>query len=437
MQLKDNYEVIIAGAGIAGVSAAIKAAAGGSRVLLIEHYPFLGGMSAAGMVSPFMKSYAGDQELVEGVYKQIENRLREAGAMIDNGYYAWAFRAIANELIWQNGGEIAFNTDVVDVQTDGHQRIESLMLATGSGMKRVAGQVFVDATGDGQLLVLGGFPWLKGDEQTGKMQALTLFFRMGGIDVEKVAEYTKHHKEDFLEWMDFKYDFSRIISIAGFKGPLYRAQKEGRVDKALEYIFFTTLPATGEASFNTTNIVGIDPSTSSELTRAEMIGHQQVAEVVDLLQEEIPGFGQAFLVDTGVQVGVRETRRAQSDYMMSGDDVMNQARFKEPVARASYGIDIHDPEKGQSRLEHLQREAYYEVPKGSLMVKDAENLMVAGRCIGATWEGHSALRVQPTSSATGEACGAIASLAVQNAQSIRQVPYVQLKQKIRFNLENH
>jgi hypothetical protein len=70
------------------------------------------------------------------------------------------------------------------------------------------------------------------------------------------------------------------------------------------------------------------------------------------------------------------------------------------------------------------------------MVKDAENLMVAGRCIGATWEGHSALRVQPTSSATGEACGAIAALAVKNKQAIRQVPYAQIRERIRSNLED-
>jgi hypothetical protein len=383
-----------------------------------------------------MKSYAHGKELVKGVYKQIEDGLRDMDAMIDNGFYAWAFRSVANQLIWKNGGEIAFNTDVVDVHTDGQGTITSLELATTSGLKKVEGKVFIDATGDGQLLVLGGFPWLKGDEQTGNLQALTLFFRMGGIDIERVAGYTRRHKEDFLEWMDFQYDFSRIVSIAGFKGPLQKAQKEGRVDEALEYIFFTTLPATGEASFNTTNILGIDASSSTELTRAEVIGHRQVAQVVDLLQEEIPGFEQAFLVDTGIQTGVRETRRAVSDYMMTGEDVMNQARFEEPIARASYGIDIHGQAGEKSRLEHLKRDMYYEVPRKSLFVKDAKNLMVAGRCIGATREGHSALRVQPTSSATGEACAAIGSLAVRSNLTIREVPYRQIKPRISSNVED-
>src|SRR6056297_2198082 len=137
MQLKRKYDIVVAGAGIAGTSAAIKAAGEGARVLLIEHYPFLGGMSAAGMVSPFMKSWAGDKELVKGVYKDIENGLHDMGAMIDNGFYTWAFRSIANKLIWDNGGDIAFNTDVVDVLKDENNRIRTLNLATTSGIKEI------------------------------------------------------------------------------------------------------------------------------------------------------------------------------------------------------------------------------------------------------------------------------------------------------------
>ncbi|MFP4447839.1 MAG: FAD-dependent oxidoreductase [Bacteroidales bacterium] len=433
--MKSHYDVVVAGGGIAGISAAIKAASLGSSVLLIEHYPFLGGMSAAGMVSPFMKSYAGDQELVKGVYKQIENGIREMGGMIDNGFYAWAFRSVANQLIWQNNGDIAFNSDVIDVEAE-YGKINALLIATLEGEKRVEGKVFIDATGDGQLLSLGNFPSLKGDEKSGELQALTLFFRMGGIDVRKVAEYTKEHKEDFMEWMDFKYDFSSIISIAGFFTPLKKAQQEGRVDDALQYIFFTTLPETGEASFNTSNIIGIDPSTSGALTRAEDVGHKQVAQVTDLLQQEIPGFENSYLIDTAVQVGVRETRRAQTDYMVNGEDILYGAKFDEPIGRASYGVDIHGQKKEDNRMDELEKGSYYEIPKGALMVKETKNLMVAGRCIGSTREGHSALRVMPTSSATGEAAGAVASLAVKNNQGIREVPYDQIRNAIADNLDD-
>ncbi len=434
MLSKNEYDIIVAGAGIAGISAAVKAGSLGCSVLLIEHYPFAGGMSSAGMVSPFMKSVTGGKNLVQGIYKQIEAGLRDMGGMIDNGFYSWAFRSVANHLLHQSNVDIAYNADVVSVDVE-NSKVKSLDIATPYGISKVKGKQFIDTTGDAQLVVMGNFPWLKGDEKTGKLQTLTLFFRMGGIDVEKTAEYSKTHKEDFLGWMDFQFDFSRIISIAGYKGLIRKAQAEGRFPMDVEYVFFTTLPASGEGSFNTTNILGIDPSTSVALTQAELEGHRQVAQIVDFLNADVPGFENAFLIDTAVQVGVRETRRAEAQYMMTGDDILKAAKFEDAVARGCYGVDIHGQKGEKSRMDELEEGAWYDVPLRSLRVKDADNLMVAGRCIGATREGQAALRIQPTASATGEACGAAAALAVKMNLPLYQVPYQKLRELLVHNID--
>lgn len=434
MLLRNEYDVVVAGAGIAGISAAVKAGSLGCNVLLIEHYPFLGGMSSAGMVSPFMKSMSGDKDLVQGIYKDVEKGMRNMGGMIDNGFYSWAFRSVANQLLGDSGVEVAYNTDVVDAEVE-NGKISYLTIATPHGVSRLHARQFIDTTGDAQLVALGNFPWLKGDEKSGKLQALTLFFRMGGIDVEKTAEYTKQHKEDFLSWMDFKYDFSRIVSIAGYTGLIKKAKAEGRFPDDVDYVFFTTLPASGEGAFNTTNILGIDPSTSGALTEAEKIGHQQVAQVVDFLNKDVPGFEKAYLIDTAVQVGVRETRRAVAQYMMTGDDILKAAKFDDVVARGCYGVDIHGQKDEESRMDDLEEGAWYDVPLRSLRVKDAENLMVAGRCIGATREGHAALRIQPTASATGEACGATAALAVKLNTTLDKVPYEKIKEQLLNNID--
>ncbi len=434
MQLTNEYDIVVAGAGIAGISAAVKAGSMGARVLLIEHYPFLGGMSSAGMVSPFMKSMAGDKELVNGVYKEVEAGMRKLGGMIDNGFYAWAFRSVANNLLSQNNVDIAYNTDVTDAFVEkGH--IKYLTIATPHGLSKLYARQFIDTTGDAQLVALGKFPWLKGDEKTGQLQALTLFFRMGGIDVEKTAEYTKTHKEDFLPWMDFKYDFSKIISIAGYTGLIEKAKKEGRFPDEVDYVFFTTLPSSGEGAFNTTNILGIDPSTSSALTQAEQKGHEQVASITDFLNRDVPGFEKAFLIDTAVQVGIRETRRAKAQYMVTGDDILQAAKFDDVIARGCYGVDIHGQKGEKSRMDELEEGAWYDVPLRSLRAKDSENLMVAGRCIGATREGHAALRIQPTASATGEACGATAALAVKLNTSLDKVPYEKIRNELLHNID--
>ncbi|MEE4176694.1 MAG: FAD-dependent oxidoreductase [Bacteroides sp.] len=435
MQSKDKYDIVVAGAGIAGIAASVKAASMGASVLLIEHYPFLGGMSSAGMVSPFMKSKAGNIDLVKGIFWELEAGMSNLGGMIDNGFYAWAFRATAFDLLRKVRVDIAFSSDVVKVNVEG-KTIESITIANRFGLSTVFAKQFIDTTGDAQLIVLGGFPWLKGDEKTGKLQAMTLFFRMGGIDVRRTAEYCKNNPNDFLPWMDFEFNFEQIISIAGFKGLIKEAQANHEMPKEIEYIFFTTMASTGEASFNTTNILNIDASSSEQLTFAERTGHKQVAMVVDFLQRKIPGFENAFLIDTAPQVGVRETRRALADYMVTGEDILSGARFEDSIARGCYGIDIHGQSGETSRMDELGEGQWYEIPLRSLMVKDVENLMAAGRCIGATREGHAALRIMPTSAATGEACGAVAALSIKKCSSIREVQYQEIRKSLIHNIEN-
>jgi hypothetical protein len=432
-ELKSKYDVIVAGAGIAGISAAVKAAQLGASVLLIEHYGFVGGMSTAGMVSPFMKHKVNNEILVRGIFEELENEMIDRKGMIDNGFYASSFRASAFELLKNANSTILLNAQINEVVRIGNL-IKSIKVIANEEEITIDADVFIDTTGDAQLVYLGNFLWVKGDEKTGKLQALTLFFRMANIDVKAVAEYAKQHKEDFFDWMEYDFDFNRIISIAGFFSFVKRAIAEKRLPEEIQYIFFTTLPDSGEGSFNTSNILGIDGSTSEDLTKAELIGRNQVYQIVKLLQEEIPGFEKAILLETAVQVGVRETRRAIGEYIVTGDDIKYAHKFDDAIARGCYGIDIHGQKDEQSRMEHLPEGDFYEIPLRALIVKDADNLLVAGRCISSTREGHSALRIQPTSAATGEACGALAALAVKNKMQIRDVNFKEVQKLIMHNI---
>uniref|UniRef100_A0A832DER7 FAD-dependent oxidoreductase n=1 Tax=Ignavibacterium album TaxID=591197 RepID=A0A832DER7_9BACT len=432
-ELKSKYDIIVAGAGIAGISAAVKAAQLGVSVLLIEHYGFVGGMSTAGMVSPFMKHKVNDEILVRGIFEELENEMIDRKGMIDNGFYASSFRASAFELLKNANSTILLNAQINEVIRIGNS-IKSIKVIANEEELTIDADVFIDTTGDAQLVYLGNFPWVKGDEKTGKLQALTLFFRMANIDVKAVADYARQHKEDFFDWMEYDFDFNRIISIAGFFSFVKRAIAEKRLPEEIQYIFFTTLPDSGEGSFNTSNILGIDGSTSEDLTKAELIGRNQVYQIVKLLQEEIPGFEKAILLETAVQVGVRETRRAIGDYIVTGDDIKYAHKFDDAIARGCYGIDIHGQKDEQSRMEHLPEGDFYEIPLRALIVKDADNLLVAGRCISSTREGHSALRIQPTSAATGEACGALAALAVNHKKQIRDVNFKEVQKLITHNL---
>ncbi|MBZ0182582.1 MAG: FAD-dependent oxidoreductase [Melioribacteraceae bacterium] len=433
MKIENKYDVIVVGGGIAGVSAAVRAGKEKAKALLIEHYGFVGGMSTAGMVSPFMKHQVNGDTLVKGIFQDIENEMRKRNGMIDNGFYANTFRTAAYHLLSEANCSILFNSEIIKVNRIDN-RIKSLTVLVENQQIDIEADVFIDTTGDAQILYLGDFPWVKGDESTGKLQALTLFFRMGNIDIQKATDYVKNHKDDFFKWMTYDFDFTKIISIAGYFSNVKKAIEEGRLNPDVEYIFFTTLPESGEGSFNTSNILGMDASTSESLTQAEMIGRNQVYQVVQILQNEIPGFENSYLLETAVQVGVRETRRAVGDYIVTGNDIKNGSKFDDAIARGCYGIDIHGQKDESSRMEDLEEGQYYEIPLRSLIVKDADNLLVAGRCISSTREGHSALRIMPTSAATGEACGALAALASKNSSIVREINPQEVREIVKHNI---
>lgn len=433
MELRPEYDVIVVGAGIAGISAAVKAGRLGASVLLVEQYGFVGGMSTAGMVSPFMKHAVQGEVLVRGVFEDIETEMRRQHGMLDNGFYANAFRSASFTLLTDAGCTMLLHAVIASVSRT-QETVESITVFVAGREITIRGKVFIDTSGDAQLLYLGGLPWVKGDEQTGRLQALTLFFRMGNIDLKKVTEHVASDRKDFFDWMETEFDLTKIISVAGYFSTVKRAIADGRLSPDVQYIFFTTLPESGEGSFNTSNILALDGSTSTDLTKAELAGRTQVHQVVSLLRNEVPGFEHSYLIETAPQVGVRETRRAVGDYSVTGEDIKRGSKFDDSIARGCYGIDIHGQKDEASRMEHLAEGDYYEIPLRALIVKEASNVLVAGRCISSTREGHSALRIQPTSAATGEACGALAALAARDGVPVRRIGAQTVREQIAHNI---
>jgi len=423
-------DIFILGAGIAGVAAAVRAARLGAQVVLADMNPFAGGMATAGMVSPFMKHEIEGEALVKGVFLELEEEMRAQNGMINHGFYGSAFRNASWILLQKAGVRSLFDSFLIDTEMNGSS-ISKVLIRSSEGVETIQASFFIDCSGDAQLLHSAGLPTLKGD----RLQALTLFFRMGGICLQDVARDVQKRPENFFPWVDSVYLPDRIMSVAGYFSELKKAQQEGAMHPDLEYIFFTSQQRRGEGAFNTSNILGLDGSISRDLTQAEWIGRQQVKQVVDLLcSGTVPGFEKSFLIETAPQVGVRETRRALGDYAVTGDDIRRAAKFRDAVARGNYGVDIHGQKDELSVMEDLPEGAWYEVPYRSLLVRDARNVLAAGRCISATREGHGALRIMPTSSATGEAAGAAAALAHTLNCSLRDVPYSTLHQAVAHNL---
>ena len=175
---------------------------------------------------------------------------------------------------------------------------------------------------------------------------------------------------------------------------------------------------------------GVDATDADQLTQAEIEGHRQVIYLVSFLRKYVPGFENCYLVDTGSQIGVRETRRIMGEYVLTQEDVFEARRFKDAIARVSFPIDIHDVKGGGGFFEGPREGPYYTIPYRCLVPRKVENLLVAGRCISATHEAHGSLRVMPPCFATGQAAGTAGALSLETNVSPRYVDVELLRESL-------
>jgi hypothetical protein len=165
-------------------------------------------------------------------------------------------------------------------------------------------------------------------------------------------------------------------------------------------------------SFNVTHMTRVDATDGLQLSAAEAEGRRQVWMLYDLLEKYVPGFENAWLIDTAPHVGVRETRRFVGEYVLQGEDVMNGREPPDTIALGSYGIDIHNPDGVGVTFIHIQAAAYG-IPYRCLVPLRVENLLVAGRILSATHEALASARVMFTCMAIGQAAGVAAAMAGQ------------------------
>lgn len=422
MGKEKKYEVIIVGGGSAGWPAAVAAARLGAKTLLIERYGFLGGTATASLVGPFMKYSTRKEQIIEGIFKEFCLKMQELGGMKGNTFDFETYKYVAMELCIAAGVNLLFHSSLIDAFGP-DDFIENVEVLTRGGRRKFSGQIYIDCTGDGELGALTGVPFQIGRESDGLTQAMTLMFVVGGVDFERVENYFLSHKGDFQRWEkdeEESYFRTGVLCRAGFYSAIKKAQQEGRLDSSVKHLFFISVPKDKMVVFNTTNVLELNPLDPQQLTEAEIIGRRQVWQIMEILKE-LPGFEEACLVQTATQIGVRESRRFQGEYVYTGEDVRRGAKFPDVIARGNYGIDIHDPKGKKGVMEYLPEELTYDIPYRCLLPQKVKNLLIAGRCLSATHEGQAALRIQPICMAMGEAAGTAAGLCIKHNSAPKQL----------------
>jgi hypothetical protein len=172
-----------------------------------------------------------------------------------------------------------------------------------------------------------------------------------------------------------------------------------------------------------------DATDAKVLTQNEVTARDNIQEFVKFLRQENPEFRNCYLLDSGPQIGIRETRRIEGDYQLTESDILENTRFADSIALAGHVIDIHSPDGTSNQVR--KKVPPYQIPYRCLLPKGVDNLLVAGRPISATHEAHASLRVMGTGMATGQAAGVAAALAAKASGVPRDVNVETLKSNLQ------
>jgi len=408
--VRGSYDVIVAGAGSAGIAAALQAARDGARVLLLERYGAVGGMATGGLIILLLSLDDGrGRQVVHGICEELVERMaaRDAARFparsewgSDDGdlverYRSWGLiwgraphavrysvaydpeelRFVANELLLKAGVTLRFHTWVARPIVREHA-VAGLVTESKAGTEAFLAPVVVDATGDGDVFAGAG------------------------------AEFDLEHVHPWL-WF-------RMGNVAGVDDAIVAG--DGRFFKSLGGRFFKTL---GEGRtlmpWGVADVLDrkIDPTSPDDLSWAEVECRRQVMAVVDRIRNELPGLADAYLSDIATQLGIYESRRLLGRYQLGRGDCGRA--FEDSIAVTGDWVRNGD---------------VYEIPYRCLLPRGVGGVLVAGRCISADHRVHQATKEIPACVATGQAAGAAAALAAAAGQSPELVDVGALRERL-------
>lgn len=402
-----EFDVVVIGAGPAGLAAAVSAARHGASTLLVERYGFAGGMGTAGGVTNFAGLYGrrdGEMtQLVHGVVDDLLERIDALGGLNQpqdgmqgrirvRSYDVSAYKCAADALLLDAGVQILFHAWAVGVAMDG-ERIAALLVETKSGRLAIRAEVFIDCSGDADVAAFAGVPFELGDGNGSGLFPSTMF-RIGHVDAEKALAAVGDFKaiNGLMEAAAGRYRFPRA-------GAILRPQKNPQQWRAN---VTQIRNARGQA---------MDATDARQLSEGELEGRRQIAEYFRFLRAEVPGFAQAEIIEIAPQVGIRESRRVRGHYTLSGGDILGSAGFPDSIGINAWPMELHVEGGVEWKFPDDPARGFNGLPWRMLTNPKVSNLLVAGRCASMSHEGQSAARASGACFAMGQAAGTAAAMA--------------------------
>jgi len=403
---ENSWDVVVAGGGAAGCTAAIAAASEGARTLLVEATGALGGMGTSGLVPAWCPFTDGERVIYAGLAEKVLRASKAATYGDDPERLDWvtidpeALKRIYDDFVLESGAKVLFFTQVCGVEMDAEGSVSALLLANKSGLTAVRAKVYVDCTGDGDLSAWAGAPVEVADE----VQPASLCFKLSGVD-------------------EAAYKAAGTLSGHNREAPIYDILESGKYPEIPDNHLCNSLQGPGTVGFNAGHL-WMDSTDPRQISDAMVRGRKIAEEIRKALAEFVPSaFERAHLATTGALLGVRESRRIIGDYVLTFDDYKSRRSFPDEIGRNCYFIDIHqtmaerdmDPRKAQD--EHRGRQLRmgkgesHGIPYRCLTPKGIGNVLVAGRSISTDHVVHGSTRVMPVCLVMGEAAGVAAAMA--------------------------
>lgn len=420
-----EVDILVVGGGAAGVAAATVAAESGKSVLLIEKYGFCGGAAVAGMSGTICGLYLASEtsnrpeQVVFGFAERFRAEIARRGGLTAPQIYGKTFTVTHDPLMWREtadafleeaGVRVLYHTTVIGVLRDG-EAFSGVMVESKAGRSTIRAGRIVDASGDAAVVARGGGRYTFGDH--GRVQNPTMFFRLGGVDMEAFLAYWGHD----------------TISPPKVVEAIEAANRSGSYELPRNkiWIFPTTRP--NELMVNATRLSGrdgrmlnvVDPA---DFTEAEILGRRQVREYARFLAEEIEGCAASYVVDTGVEAGIRQTRSIVGLEQLSNEDVVAGRKRADGICRVPWPIELHSGDKPKL---HWLLDDYYEVPLRALVPERGENIIVAGRCLSAEHEALASARVTAQCFEYGHAAATAAIISIDEGQPFSGVSPEQVR----------
>lgn len=405
-------DVAVLGGGPAGLGAALGAAQAGARTVLVERYGFLGGMGTAGMVTNFCGLFASvggvETRIVRGVADALLSEIaqrdglndiqRTASGLVVQSYDTAAFKCAADAIVRHAGVKLYLHSFAAGIVRDG-DRIDALVLENKSGRGAIRANVFVDCSGDADLVAWAGGEFELGGSD-GYIAYPTMMFRLGGVESETADNVGMPKLRQLLK------------SRRAGELPFFRTSAIGRSQKHA-----------GEWRANMTQVTidgkPLDPTNADHLTRGELAGREQACAAAEYLRASIPGFERSYLLEIAPQLGIREGRRIVGDYVLTEADVLGAARFDDAIGCCAWPVEKHV--LGGIDWRAIPGGGFYQIPYRCLLPKGLSNVLAAGRCLSATQDGQASARVSGPCLAMGQAAGIAAALAARGQLAPRAV----------------